>query len=352
MIIRYKTNHAGPYHINNGIPCQDSYALCTTEDGCEIAAVADGLGSAKYSKTGSQIAVDYATAYCKKFINKELTKDTILEVIKNAFIIADAKIIQLSEKEENPVGEYDTTLCLAVYIDGNLYYGNAGDSGILGLATSGEYIQVTMQQRDEDGYVYPLSFGENYWEFDSCEDIISAFLLMTDGIYEQVFPPIMSNEKVPINIALAEQLLGYFDIEKEEEEILESQLEDFWLNYPSWLLDDDKTTVGILDTGKTTSRKADEYYLPPDWESLKEKALNRIKIDEKLHAIKDKPAKSWQESVVESVKNVAEGVLQLFKELSKDDSVDKTEEKLSMPLIVKENDSNLTEEVIKVDIRI
>lgn len=351
MIIRYKTNHAGPYHIDKGIPCQDSYALCVTEDGCEIAAVADGLGSAKYSKTGSQIAVDCATTYCKKFINREMSKDAILEVIKNAFIIADSKIIHQSEREENAVGEYDTTLCLVVYIDGNLYYGNAGDSGILGLAVSGDYIQVTKQQRDEDGYVYPLSFGENYWEFDSCKDTISAFLLMTDGVYEQVFPPIMANEEVPINIALAEQLLGYFEIEKKEEKILEAQLEDFWINYPSWLLDDDKTTVGILDTSKTTKRKADEYYLPPNWELLKEKALSRINIEEESHITKNDSKRTWQEDVIESVKGIAEGVLQLFKEFSGEDSEDEVDEKLSMPLEGKENSSK-NKKVTKVDFRV
>lgn len=44
MILSYKANMAGPYHIEKGIVCQDSFALETGKDGFVIAAVADGLG--------------------------------------------------------------------------------------------------------------------------------------------------------------------------------------------------------------------------------------------------------------------------------------------------------------------
>ena len=42
---KYKVNIPGPYHIKNGIPCQDAYCIRETPDGVIVAAVADGLGS-------------------------------------------------------------------------------------------------------------------------------------------------------------------------------------------------------------------------------------------------------------------------------------------------------------------
>ena len=49
MIISYKANMAGPYHIEAGLPCQDSFAIKKGNGSYIIAAVADGLGSELYS---------------------------------------------------------------------------------------------------------------------------------------------------------------------------------------------------------------------------------------------------------------------------------------------------------------
>ena len=49
MILQYKASVAGPYHIKNDIPCQDSCAVKETED-FMIGVVADGVGSQIHSE--------------------------------------------------------------------------------------------------------------------------------------------------------------------------------------------------------------------------------------------------------------------------------------------------------------
>ena len=44
MIRYYTANMAGPYHLDNGIPCQDSFYIKRDNNGVVYASAADGLG--------------------------------------------------------------------------------------------------------------------------------------------------------------------------------------------------------------------------------------------------------------------------------------------------------------------
>jgi len=77
MIISYKANMAGPYHIEAGLPCQDSFAIKKGSGSYIIAAVADGLGSELYSDIGSAVAASTAVDYCAERISEGMSFDDI-----------------------------------------------------------------------------------------------------------------------------------------------------------------------------------------------------------------------------------------------------------------------------------
>ncbi len=266
MIVSYKTCSAGDYHIKNGIPCQDYCHTTYSASGYTVAAVADGLGSEIHSDIGSKTAAETAVEYTAQELKEGMSTEEVLEIMKYSFMIADARIKKIAEKNGDSANQYDTTLCMAVYKDDMLYYGQSGDSGMLALTGDGEYVAVTSQQRDEEGCVYPLCFGEDYWVFDRFERPVSAVLLSTDGVWDQAVPPLLKEKEVPVNVPLLEQLLDYFDIEKEEVPVLEERLSKFWEDFPARQLDDDKTTIGLINTDKKPGRREEEYYAAPDWE--------------------------------------------------------------------------------------
>jgi hypothetical protein len=272
MIALYKTKCTGPYHKKNGIPCQDSYAYEVLDNGYIVAAVADGLGSCKRSDVGSKVAADSAVAVCSGKLGNDMSDEEIIEIMKLAYMVADVNVSTIAEKAGDMSDEYDTTLCLAIYDGRNLYYGQAGDSGLIALTNTGEYIPVTSQQRDEDGAVFPLCFGLSYWEFGKVERDVSGYALMTDGIWEQLFPPLLKDEEIRINVPLAEKMINYFEIEEGEIIDLEKMMSEYWEKCPEKFIDDDKTSVCVINTGFVPTRKSVDYYNEPDWASLREKA--------------------------------------------------------------------------------
>lgn len=272
MIVLYKTRCAGPYHIKNNIPCQDSYAYKLLENGYIVSAVADGLGSCKHSDIGSKVAVDSAVDVCSGKLEAGMSDEEIIDIMKLAYMVADANVSTTAEKAGNSYDDYDTTLCLAIYNGINLYYGQAGDSGLVALTDTGEYIPVTSQQRDQDGAVFPLCFGLNYWEFGKVERNILGYALMTDGIWGKLVPPLLKDEDVRINVPLAEKMINYFEIEEGEINDLEKMMADYWENCPENYIDDDKTSLCVINTNLMPSRRSEDYYKEPDWAALREKA--------------------------------------------------------------------------------
>lgn len=260
MILSYKASVAGPSHIANNIPCQDACAVKTTKDNIVIAACADGIGSGDYSDIGAHIAVSEAVKYCAEHINKNMDEEEIENCIKNAFVEANKAVITRSIEDGNDEEEYDTTLCLAVYADEILYYGQAGDSGMIALLESGEYIKVTTSQRDKDGYVYPLCFGEESWVFGKVEKPISSVMLATDGLLDELCPP--SGKNLSINTYLTNKFMNHFNITKGEIPDLEEKVYRFLEKYPMKKIKDDKTFIVLIDTEhkpQKAERKAEHF---------------------------------------------------------------------------------------------
>ena len=301
MLLHYKANMAGPYHIENGIVCQDSYAVREGKNGEMIVAVADGLGSELYSDVGSQVGVNRAVDYCAEKLTPEMSVDEIKKMISNSFVHAYAAILERAEEDKQDSNQYDTTLCLAIYDGSHVVYGQSGDSGMIAVLESGEYVQLTQQQRDEEGYVYPLCSGPEFWQFGQEEGPVSALMVMTDGVFEQICPPILKKKEQTINVALAKDFLDREEKTPEEAKELDEALDEFLKNYPEELLNDDKTAVIVFNTERPAKRLEESYYAPLDWEKLnaeKEKILYQPK-EEPESPKPQAPEDIWEEETVQ-----------------------------------------------------
>ncbi len=274
-MVLYKSSMTGPYHIENDLPCQDSFAVFQNEAFC-ILAVTDGLGSELYSDVGAAVAAQTAVEYCSERILEGMEFAEIKKVLNNALVSAYKAVLARAAEDGNVSDEYDTTICLAVYDGERLYYAQSGDSGLVALLENGEYYRVTTQQRDEEGRVFPLCWGPEKWEFGFVDSPVSAFMLMTDGVFEQICPKLMRNRDIDINIPLARRFLNRFDCTEKDVPELEKAVHRYLENYPRYLLDDDKTVVVLVNPERRPKEKDESYYAIPNWKEMLDEAKKQL----------------------------------------------------------------------------
>lgn len=270
MIYTYGVSLQGTYHIKNGIVCQDSHSIKKIANNMVAAAVADGLGSEIHSDIASSIAAKIATEYCADHITEDLSDMQILDILHSSFQRAQEQIELEAKRNNDELDQYDTTLSLAVLIDNSLYYGHSGDSGIVAQTLDGKYEKVTEQQRDQDGRVYPLYFGDDKWIFEKYSKEVSSVFLATDGIFETLFPIYLRDETVPIYVALAQYFMDIesLKIDKLGEMTVQNNMSHFLSNIPDAQVSDDKTVVVLVNSSVLPQKQPDEYYEEPDWDTV------------------------------------------------------------------------------------
>lgn len=271
MIYSYGITQQGLYHVRNNLVCQDAHAILKVNDNLCFAAVADGLGSEKYSDVASKIAVETIVEHCKEKITESSWESEILDTLKEGYSLALSKILAEAKRNGHPEDQYDTTLSAVVMLRDRIFYGHSGDSGIVALKSDGEYVCLTKQQRDENGCVFPLCF-EDKWVFGT-EDWVSSVLLATDGMLETLFPHLLRNESVTIYVALAQFFMDNASLGfgKVPDSDVKAKIEKFVSNISEAQVNDDKTVVCVLNTETRCDRKDDDYYKVPDWAELKRK---------------------------------------------------------------------------------
>ena len=273
MIYTYGITQQGAYHKKENIVCQDAHYIRKCNDNIVIGAVADGLGSEVYSDIASKIAVETATKYCAERISEDLKEEEILSIIHDSFCLSQQLIEEKARENAHELDQYDTTLSLVVLIQNILYYGHCGDSGIVALTLDGFYEKVTEQQRDEDGRVYPLYFGDNIWTFGKFPSKVVSVLLATDGILETLFPIYIREEKVSIHVALARFFMdaNCLNIREYGEEEVCARIDNFLTSISPEQVNDDKTIVVLINTDIEPKIREKEYYEEPNWVELKRK---------------------------------------------------------------------------------
>jgi serine/threonine protein phosphatase PrpC len=204
----------GRSHAIEGKPRDDDFALYFDEETeWYVMVVADGAGSAPFSRKGSQIACQTAIEICKSKITEkkeELEKLTtseqknevgkiLQEIISNAVFSAHKAIETEAKEKERPSKNYATTLLVSLCkkFEYGWFIGAwwVGDGGIAVYRKEPEYLKV-LGEPDGGEFAGQTRFltmqeiiqNELYTRirFDVVEDF-TALILMSDGVTDPKF---------------------------------------------------------------------------------------------------------------------------------------------------------------------
>lgn len=195
----------GESHIKKGIPCQDCSAFRFLDNGILIAAIADGVGSCVLSEYGADVAVhaslDYLENMLAPFCQQEavwqetiqhgivqqetvaLESSVMGKLLRETMQYAFEAVEKKAEEMEQLSYSFQSTLTVAVYDSTTLFFGHAGDDGIVALNEEGRYAMVTSRHKgDEASSVYPLQ-SRSTWQFGKVDHTV-AFVMATDGVMD------------------------------------------------------------------------------------------------------------------------------------------------------------------------
>ncbi len=277
MTISYGMSIVGTSHVSKNTPCQDYHRYETLDNGWLVAAVADGVGSAKHSEVASKMACDVFVETCKTLITKDTAITDTKAILAEAYKTADTKIKDYVYGIEDLITDYDTTLSTVIYDGKHLVYGHSGDGGIVALSYEGDYIKVTEPQKADDGVcVIPLRAGEAHWEFSECDADVASVLLATDGVYDNFMPYLLRGQPVEFYIPLIRWFMDNsgIGITSENREQVEESRRNFLCGDACKAITDDKTVLVAFNADVVPALKEDSYYAEPDWAKLQE-AWNR-----------------------------------------------------------------------------
>ena len=96
---------------------------------------------------------------------------------------AYSEVETLADKLEQMVFSLQSTLTVALYDYKDIYFGHAGDSGIVVLTTKGIYELATNRHKGEEASsVFPLQ-SRTTWQFGKVENTV-GFVMATDGVLD------------------------------------------------------------------------------------------------------------------------------------------------------------------------
>lgn len=270
-LLYYGMSLIGSSHLKRNIGCQDSNKMVLLSNGWVVAAVADGVGSAKHSDIASGIAVDTVIEICNNHIGEQTKLNDVKEIILEAYKKAEERIEEYVKSHNDDIFDYDTTLSMVVYDGENLVYGHVGDGGIIGLTNEGRYEKITLPQKAEDGIcVIPLRAGQDFWVIDEAKGKYASALLTTDGMYDTFYPYLLRENNPDIYVPLIRFFMdnnvlfatadNIKDIEISRMQYMQSEA------YAS--VSDDKTIAVVINPDIKPELQDDSYYSEPDWEKL------------------------------------------------------------------------------------
>jgi len=270
MIYVYGFSAEGSSHSNNRVGCQDANKFCSTGNGWIVAAIADGVGSCKYSDVASSIAVEVSVRVCIDEIKKDGDKCDLLKVIEKAFTQAEREIDNHSLSKNHLITDYDTTLSLVIYDGKHITYGHSGDGGIIGLTTEGDYVKITVPQKSEGFYVIPLRAGRDKWIIDCAKEEFASILLATDGVYDVFFPYLLKEQHVEVYIPLIRYFMdnNILKVSNKTIDTVGKERKDYLNSVACSSITDDKTVLVLINGDVLPKLKADGYYAEPDWDAL------------------------------------------------------------------------------------
>lgn len=241
-VMGYCFSIEGASHTEKNIICQDSSGILK-KGAWRLAIVADGVGSCKHSDAASKLAVETASKVVNAAFPYEGDED-FLALIRIAMHSAENAIESFVVKNNGELQDYQTTLAVALFNGTTLYYGNAGDSGIVALDEFGTYHILSAKQNNEYGDVHTLA--ERKFEVGKAGFNVAGVFCMTDGLLDWVVPKSLSKHSHPVHVPRASLFIPP-SIWKSKSKIEEHQI----LEYRDLVESEIKKIVDSLRNGET-----------------------------------------------------------------------------------------------------
>ncbi len=281
MLGYYKMSIIGTAHQakKDGV-CQDASDVAVLKNGWVVAAIADGLGSAKKSEIGSTTAVKTVLSFVSENHPDKWHEESLMSLLRTAYHKALKTIRALSEENQDELCDYDTTLTTVIYNGTNVVYGHAGDGGVIALSSYGDYSVLTEAQKGEAfNETSPLRAGPENWFFGVAKEDVCSLIMMTDGIFDVAYPWLLAKTDQPIYVNYVRPFMDINILKVStpaDFENAQAEITDFFKGTYSKQITDDKTIVGIINTDVTPEVKTDEFYAEPDWKTLSKEHHDRL----------------------------------------------------------------------------
>ncbi len=242
----------GTLHEQYGVKNQDAIRIFDAAGFTGVIAC-DGVSlKSDWTFSNSELAAALVSKASEAFLENKLEEnldpDHVCDQIRDAFLFSLAVLKDALEKAEIPFFDCQTTLIIALYKDGLLYGGIAGDGGIL-YQTKQHNSGTMITRLKSSSSVYPIGDTQE-WRFfmgGSKEDPVVRFLVATDGVFDQLIVPY---DGMPAgNYALIDKLFSIETIQEDEQgQWLQEQIEALEGH-------DDKTVAIIIDTDREVSEQ-------------------------------------------------------------------------------------------------
>ncbi len=287
MLIGSCYSFQGKSHkLRGDIPCQDASLVRDIIGEWKVLCTADGLGSCANSARGAKVAVQAASELCVNAFPLDGHPQAILAMLQTAFNYANRAIAVAAEADGNAVESYDTTLDVVIWNGSNkVYYGHSGDGGIFVLTREGRYAEITTPQEGEEAAsVCPLRCGNAEWAFGVYEGDAAIVASFTDGIRDQLTPPLLRHEETPYDVELANRFL-FADCGGMETEAAKAALQEHlkasvaYLQSPACCITDDVTMGILVNTAICVEQDPLELAGKPDFAKLLAERLERLYPD-------------------------------------------------------------------------
>lgn len=265
----------GRSHAHEGKARDDDFKLFhNNESGWYIMAVADGAGSAKYSRKGSAIACETCVEHCKQALSIPIELEEAITALNNttegqsnrtistliynivggAAHKAHRAILETAKANEDQTRDYSTTLLLAICkkFDFGWFVASfwVGDGAMCIYDKERQYIKLlgTPDGGEYAGQTRFLTMKEIFTPESimsrlkySIEEDFSGLLLMTDGISDPFFETDANLNKVEKWNELWDSIKSEVDLSDENSESQYQLLK--WLDFWSPGNHDDRTIV-------------------------------------------------------------------------------------------------------------
>lgn len=267
----------GRSHAHEGKPRDDDFKLYhNSGNGWYVIAVADGAGSAKYSRKGSDVACETCVEHCKQALecpaeleeaiaelkqagegsSNRTISTLIYNIVGGAAHKAHRAILETANANEDQIRDYSTTLLLAICkkFDFGWFVASfwVGDGAMCIYDKERQYIRLlgTPDGGEYAGQTRFLTMAEIFTPESimsrlkySIEEDFTALMLMTDGVSDPFFETDANLNKVEKWDELWNNILKEVDLKDDNPESQYQLLK--WLDFWSPGNHDDRT-IAIL----------------------------------------------------------------------------------------------------------